>query len=116
MEPMGTDEDYDLSRVAIQAWSEALRQPQLRDGTREFYREMRTHLTDLAHRWQSAGYLEPQASPEAVGLLLATLMPGILVARHLVDGITAEEIFAGIHGLASTHEPAAGAHEPVRGR
>jgi AcrR family transcriptional regulator len=41
-EPVGGDEEYDLSRVAIQAWSEALRRPQLRERVGEFYREMRS--------------------------------------------------------------------------
>jgi AcrR family transcriptional regulator len=100
-EPVGAIEEYDLSRVAIQAWSEALRQPRLRERTAEFYREMRAQLTELARRWQRAGELAPQASPEAVGLLLTTLMPGMLVARHTADRVTGEQVLAGLHGLSN---------------
>jgi AcrR family transcriptional regulator len=105
-EPVGGNAEYDLSRVAIQAWSEALRQPRLRERTGEFYREMRTQLTDLARRWQHAGQLAPQASPEAVGVLLATLVPGMLVARHATDRVTGEQVLAGLRGLAGADEAA----------
>lgn len=99
--------DYDLSRVAIQAWSEALRQPQLRERTSDFYREMRSQLTALARRWQHAGLLAPQASPEAVGIALATFMPGMLVARHTADRVSAERVLTGLRGLAGIDRPAA---------
>ncbi|HEY2057386.1 MAG TPA: TetR/AcrR family transcriptional regulator [Amycolatopsis sp.] len=98
---------YDLSRVAIQAWSEALRQPQLRERTGDFYREMRSQLTALARRWQHAGLLAPQASPEAVGMALATFMPGMLVARHTADPVRADQVLAGLRGLAGIDRPAA---------
>ncbi|MBS2533330.1 TetR/AcrR family transcriptional regulator [Catenulispora sp. NF23] len=99
-EPVGAGEEYDLSRVAIQAWSEALRQPRLRERTAEFHQEMRAQLTELARRWQQTGELGPRASPDAVGLLLATLLPGMLVARHTGDRVTGEQVLAGLRGLA----------------
>jgi AcrR family transcriptional regulator len=105
-EPVGGDEEYDLSRVAIQAWSEALRRPQLRERVGEFYREMRIQLAELARRWQHAGLLAPQASPEAVGIALTTLLPGMLVARHAADSVTADQVLAGLRGLARVNEPA----------
>jgi AcrR family transcriptional regulator len=97
--------EYDLSRVAIQAWSEALRQPQLRERTGDFHREMRSQLTALARRWQHAGLLAPQSSPEAVGIVLATFMPGMLVARHAADRVSAEQVLAGLRGLAGIDRP-----------
>jgi AcrR family transcriptional regulator len=99
--------EYDLSRVAIQAWSEALRQPQLRERTGDFYREMRSQLTALARRWQHAGLLAPQASPEAVGIALATFMPGMLVARHTADRVSTEQVLAGLRGLAGIDQSTA---------
>lgn len=99
--------EYDLSRVAIQAWSEALRQPKLRERTGDFHREMRSQLTALARRWQHAGLLAPQASPEAVGIVLATFMPGMLVARHAADRVSAEQVLAGLRGLAGIDRPVA---------
>ena len=107
-EPVGSGEEYDLSRVAIQAWAEALRQPRLRERVGEFYREMRIQLAELARRWQQVGLLAPQASPEAVGLALATLLPGMLVARHTADPVTADQVLAGLRGLAHANEAADG--------
>ena len=111
VEPVDTDTEYDLSRVAIQAWSEALRQPQLRERAGEFYREMRSQLAALARRWQHAGLLAPQASPEAVAMVLATFMPGMLVARHAADRVSTEQVLAGLRGLAGIDQPAG---PPVR--
>ncbi|SEP53892.1 DNA-binding transcriptional regulator, AcrR family [Amycolatopsis saalfeldensis] len=95
----GGTRDYDLSRVAIQAWSEALRQPRLRERTGDFHRELRAQLTALARRWQHAGLLAPEASPEAVGIVLATLLPGMLVARHAADPVSVDRVLAGLRGL-----------------
>jgi AcrR family transcriptional regulator len=100
-EPVGTEAEYDLSRVAILAWSEALRQPRLRERTGEFYRETQTQLAGLARRWQHAGLLAAQADPDAVGLALSTLLPGLLLARHAEGRVTAEHIIAGLRGLGA---------------
>src|SRR5882724_2536942 len=42
--------DYDLSRIAIQSWAEAMRRPTLRDSTRQLYLRAREQLTLLAER------------------------------------------------------------------
>jgi AcrR family transcriptional regulator len=114
VEPVGGDQQYDLSRVAIQAWSEALRQPRLRERAGDFYREMRTQLAALARRWQHAGLLAPQVNPESVGLVLTTLMPGILVARHAGDQVSTEQVLAGLRGLVGIDQPVTSARSQMR--
>jgi hypothetical protein len=61
--------DYDLSRLAMQAWTEALRRPHLRDRT--------------ARRWQQAGHLGANADPDAV------------FSEHLVGGVSGAQPRAG---------------------
>jgi AcrR family transcriptional regulator len=99
--PVGVEAEYDLSRVAILAWSEALRQPQLRERTGEFYREVTAQLASLARRWQHAGLLAAQADPDAVGLALSTLLPGLLLARHAEGRVTAGHLIAGLRGFGA---------------
>jgi AcrR family transcriptional regulator len=96
--------DYDLSKIAIHAWAEALRRPELAARSRAFYLGVRERLDELARRWHAAGYLEPCVPPEAVATMLLALMPGLIVTRHLVGPVTAHELTAGmsILGIRST--------------
>jgi AcrR family transcriptional regulator len=93
---------YDLSKLAMQAWTEALRRPHLQERTAQFYRTAREHFAQFARRWQLTGRIAPDADPEAVAALLTTLMPGIIVAEHLVDGVSATQLLAGISALGTT--------------
>jgi AcrR family transcriptional regulator len=97
-------EDYDLSKIAVHSWAEALRRPELRTRTRAFYVDVRTHLTELARRWRDAGQLAPAADPEAVASVLLTLLPGLIVTQHLVDGASTAKLIQGLSGLAAPNE------------
>jgi AcrR family transcriptional regulator len=92
---------YDLSQIVIQAWGEALRRPELRVRTRDFYREARQHLAELARRWTSGGQLPPDADPHAVAAVLLTLMPGLIVTHQLVDSVSAETLMRGLAALGA---------------
>jgi AcrR family transcriptional regulator len=94
--------DYDLSKIAMHAWSEALRRPEVAARTRAFYRDVHGHLTELARRWQAAGYLSTGASPEDMATALVTLMPGLIVNHHLVDPVSADELISGLASLSPT--------------
>ncbi len=95
------DVDYDLSKIAIHAWAESLRRPELAAGTRDFYLDLRVLLTELAQRWRDAGSLTPDADPEAVATVLLTLMPGMIVNQHLVDPVSAAQLVAGLAVLGA---------------
>ncbi|MER6212133.1 TetR/AcrR family transcriptional regulator [Streptomyces sp. NPDC001642] len=95
------DVDYDLSKIAIHAWAESLRRPELAAGTRDFYLDLRVLLTELAQRWRDAGSLTPDADPEAVATVLLTLMPGMIVNQHLVDPVSATQLVAGLAVLGA---------------
>ena len=93
--------DYDLSQLAMQAWTEALRRPHLHERTAGFYRAVRGHLAELARGWQRTGHIAPDADPEAVAALLTTLMPGMIVSEQLVDGVSGAQLAAGISALSA---------------
>ncbi|HTF45926.1 MAG TPA: TetR/AcrR family transcriptional regulator [Pseudonocardia sp.] len=92
--------DFDMTRIAIQSWAEALRRPKLQARTRALYREAREELVTLTTRWQQEGYLSPDANPRATAVVLFTLMPGLLVGRHLVDSVSRDDLIRGIASLA----------------
>jgi AcrR family transcriptional regulator len=95
-----TTHDYDLSRITIQAWGEALRRPELRERSVHFYAEVRAHLTTLAKRWQSNGRRLPKARAEAAASALFALMPGLIIGHHLSEPLAAEQLLAGIDAIA----------------
>jgi len=92
--------EYDITRIAIQSWAEALRRPPLRQRTRQLYREAREQLVALAVRWQAEGLLPEDASPRATATVLFAMMPGLLINHHLVDTISLEDLSRGLTGLA----------------
>ncbi|MDT5029705.1 MAG: hypothetical protein QOE61_6770 [Micromonosporaceae bacterium] len=93
--------DYDLSRITIQAWGEALRRPELHERSVAFYAEVRAHLTTLAKAWQSSGRKLPKADAEAAASVLFALMPGLIISRHLSEPLTARQLLAGIDVIAN---------------
>jgi AcrR family transcriptional regulator len=95
--------DYDLSKIAIHAWAEALRRPELATRSRAFSLDVREHLTELARRWRAAGQLAPDANAEDVAAVLLTLMPGLIVTRHLVDPVSARQLVAGLSMIGARH-------------
>jgi AcrR family transcriptional regulator len=105
--------DYDLSRIAIQSWAEAMRRPTLRTRTRELYLQARERLVELATRWQAEGQLPEDADPRATATVLFALMPGLIVSHHLVEDIPLEVLTRGIPGLASALTSQAVTSEPL---
>jgi AcrR family transcriptional regulator len=48
---------YDMSRIAMQTWAEALRDSSLHERARVLYLETPDHIAELAGRWRDNGYL-----------------------------------------------------------
>ncbi|MFJ9173721.1 TetR family transcriptional regulator C-terminal domain-containing protein [Streptomyces sp. NPDC102360] len=93
--------DYDLSKLAMQTWAEALRRPPLRERTRALYAETQGHLAELAGRWREDGRLPADAEPEAAASVIFALMHGLIVCHHLADGVSADEIGLGLSALGA---------------
>ena len=93
--------DYDLSKLALQTWAEAMRNPSLRDHARDLYTDTHGHITELAVRWQSQGYLSPHDDPEATATAVFTMMHGLIVGHHLVQDVPAGRLGRGIMALGT---------------
>jgi len=93
--------DYDMSRVALQTWAEALRDPALHEHARASYRDALGHVGDLATRWRDAGQIPADADTKAVAATVFTLMPGLIVMHHLVGDVSADSLLGGISSLGA---------------
>jgi AcrR family transcriptional regulator len=83
-------------RLALQVWSESLRDPALATFVRGVYGRLRAALVTIARRSHEAGHLPAGTDPEAVGVVLLALMPGYALQRILAGG-PEPEVFK--HGL-----------------
>jgi AcrR family transcriptional regulator len=90
------DANVPRSRMAIQAWAEALRNPALAKQFATFHRRLREQFTELAHRWRESGFLAPDADPEAYAYVLSILIPGLLVNHELVGEVDISRLVDGM--------------------
>jgi AcrR family transcriptional regulator len=97
--------DYDLTKISMTAWAEALRRPAMRDFAYHFYAKVTGVFTSLAQRWKSAGMLPADADPAAVASLFVSLMPGLIVLTHLYELPNANTLAAGIRDVACAFSP-----------
>jgi AcrR family transcriptional regulator len=99
--------DYDMTRLAVQTWAEALRDPVLHHRTRQLYVDALEHIDELAQRWRDNGYLPPDADTKAVAATLFSIMHGLIVMHHVVDDVPAHALRTGVVLLGTaTRTPA----------
>lgn len=91
--------DFDLTRLALQTWAEALRDPALRDRAQALYREILDRITDLTAQWQADGRLGADTDPRDAAVALFTVMHGLIVMHHLVEDVPAGSLQSGLAGL-----------------
>jgi AcrR family transcriptional regulator len=93
--------DYDMTRLALQTWAEALRDPVLQKRARALYLETLDHIAELAGRWRDEGYIPPNSDTNAVAATLFSLMHGLIVMHHLVDDVPADALRNGLSLLGA---------------
>jgi AcrR family transcriptional regulator len=89
----------DMTRVAVQAWAEALRNPAVAVVVGKAYSTMRSYFTEVARRAQQAGRLPADADPAAVGAALFSLVLGFLLQRLLLGDVPPQAYVAGVRVL-----------------
>lgn len=87
------------ARIAVQVWSESLRDPELAALVGDMYRTIRDRFVILAARARDAGHLPADIDPEAVGPVLFGLLQGYLLQRILVGQLDVESYMAGVTAL-----------------
>jgi len=90
-----------MTRLALQTWAEALRDPVLHKRARALYLETLDHIAELAGRWRDEGYIPPNSDTNAVAASLFSLMHGLIVMHHLVDDVPSEALRNGLSLLGA---------------
>jgi AcrR family transcriptional regulator len=91
--------DIDVTRLALQAWGEALRDERVRSIIADRYREVRSDLARITVRAQAAGYVDPDADPRLIAQVLYGLLPGFIVQRLVLGDVDPTEWGAALRAI-----------------
>jgi AcrR family transcriptional regulator len=91
-----TNHEYDLTRIALQTWAEAVRDPVLHKRTRRLYLDTLDHIAQLAARWRDDGYIPIESDTRAVAATVFSLMHGLIVMHHLVVDVSSDALRTGV--------------------
>jgi AcrR family transcriptional regulator len=89
----------DLPKVGVQAWAEAVRDPDVHALAREKMGLVRSALEDVARRAQEDGTLSRSADARAVAQVLFAMLPGFLLESLVLEDVTTESYVAGLRDL-----------------
>jgi AcrR family transcriptional regulator len=89
----------DMTRVAVQAWAEALRNPAVAAVAGNAYATMRSYFVEVARREQRAGRFAPDADPARLGSALFSLVLGFLLQRLLLGDVEPASYVAAVRVL-----------------
>ena len=97
--------DYDMTRIALLGWAEALRDPVLHERAHALYLDTLDHIGELAGRWRDEGHIPPNSDTKAVAATLFSLMHGLIVMHHIVDDVGSDALRDGLSvlGVAAAH-------------
>jgi AcrR family transcriptional regulator len=104
----------DMSRVALHAWAEALRDPKIAERIEHTLHHLRQHYEDVARRWQIAGLIPPDTDPAHVGAVLLGVVYAFALQRLLIPGTDPAQYLSGVRGLLAAGGSTAA--EPASGR
>ncbi|MFF0343926.1 TetR/AcrR family transcriptional regulator [Kribbella sp. NPDC004875] len=89
----------DVTRVAVQAWAEALRNDSIRDVARGKYCQLRDHFVDIARRAQADGTVDPDVPAEYVAQVMFGMVPGFVLQRLMIGDVSPATYRAGLRAL-----------------
>jgi AcrR family transcriptional regulator len=102
-------EGVDVTKVAVQAWGEALRNPDILEVAQGAYARMRGYLAAVARRAQEHGRLGPDVDPDEVAKTMLSLVMGYLIQRLIMGDVDRATYTAALEALTSMRTPAASA-------
>ena len=100
-------EGVDVTRVAVQAWGEALRNPDILAVAQGAYAQMRGYLAAVARRAQEHGRLGPEADPDEIAKTMLSLVMGYLIQRLIMGDVNREDYTAAVRAVTTLGMPAA---------
>ena len=104
---LARDPEGDLTVVGVQAWAEAMRDPEVHEILAPQMRAVRALWQSIAEREIARGRLPSGADPEQVARVMTGLMPGFIVQRALLQDMDPEGYADAFRALLSAGVPAA---------
>jgi AcrR family transcriptional regulator len=89
----------DVTRVALQAWAEAMHNESIAGIAKSKYTLLRRHFVAVAKRAQADGTVDPDTDPEYIAQVLFGLVPGFVLQRLLLGDVTPKTFTAGLAAL-----------------
>ncbi|MGW7684942.1 TetR/AcrR family transcriptional regulator [Kribbella sp. NPDC054772] len=89
----------DVTRVAVQAWAEALRNDSIREVARGKYCQLRDHFVVIARRAQADGTVDPDVPAEYVAQVMFGMVPGFVLQRLMIGDVSPATYQAGLRAL-----------------
>jgi AcrR family transcriptional regulator len=86
-------------RIAVQAWGEALRNPELAEIIDGIQSQVRERLVKIARRAREDGQLPPDSDDQAVAAALFGQLPGYILQRVVTGAPARETYIAGLRAL-----------------
>ncbi|HEU4998846.1 MAG TPA: TetR/AcrR family transcriptional regulator [Lapillicoccus sp.] len=97
----------DITKVAVQAWGEALRNPAILEVAQGAYAKMRGYLAAVAHRAKEHGRLGPETDPDELAKTMLSLLMGYIIQRLIMGDMDRERYTAAVRGLSQLGMPVA---------
>ncbi|ADB34257.1 transcriptional regulator, TetR family [Kribbella flavida DSM 17836] len=89
----------DVTRIALQAWAEAVHNTAIAALAREKYTLVRNHYVTVVRRAQADGTVDPDVDADHVGQVLFGMLPGFVLQRLVLGDVTVDSYAAGITAL-----------------
>jgi AcrR family transcriptional regulator len=89
----------DVTRVAIQAWAEALRNPGIMAVAQDKYSQVRGRFEEVARRGQADGTVDPSVDPRYIAQVLFGIIPGFALQRLVMGDVAPNTYAAGLRAL-----------------
>ena len=89
----------ELPRIAVQAWAEAVRDPEVHALAREKMLALRDALESVVLRCRRDGTLPADLDPEQAAQVLFGLLPGFVLQRLILGDVTPESYVQGVRAL-----------------
>lgn len=91
--------DVDLSRVAVQAWAEAARDPEVHALAKDKMGAVREAMGAVVRRCRRDGTLPASVDADRAAQVLFALLPGFVLQRLILQDVTVESYVDGLRGL-----------------
>jgi AcrR family transcriptional regulator len=92
-------DQFDMTRLAMQTWAEAVRSPHLQLRAETLYGESLVSIQAILRAWQIRGEMSSDIDVGAAAYVLSSLLHGLIVNHHLLRPIDASSVISGLQAL-----------------